>query len=102
MSSDQKIDVVPMAPNVGAEMRGLNVAQLDDAGFERMREALHVYGVIYLRNQDITPQQQVDFALRWGEINKNRFFKASDQALAIRLFTADRRHLNTTSRRVHE
>ena len=33
------------------------------------------YGVIFFRGQDLTPQQHIDLAERWGTININRFFK---------------------------
>jgi taurine dioxygenase len=34
--------------------------------------------VIFLRDQDITPEQHIAFAERWGKINVNRFFQPTD------------------------
>jgi taurine dioxygenase len=33
------------------------------------------YGVIFFRDQDLSPEQHIAFAKRWGEIEINRFFR---------------------------
>ncbi|MGD8421605.1 MAG: TauD/TfdA family dioxygenase, partial [Gammaproteobacteria bacterium] len=40
-----------------------------------LRQAFADYGVVFLRDQDITPDQHIAFAERWGRIDINRFFK---------------------------
>jgi taurine dioxygenase len=61
--------VVPLAEPVGAEIRFVDVgAGVDDGTFGFIRNALHEHSVIVLRGQDITPDQQKQFALRLGEM----------------------------------
>ena len=49
---------------------------IDDEQFAELRQAYVDYGVIFLRDQEITPEQHIAFAQRWGRINVNRFFQA--------------------------
>jgi alpha-ketoglutarate-dependent taurine dioxygenase len=71
--------VRPLSSAVGAEILGLDLADsLPAATIEAIRHALFEHGVVFLRDQKLTPEQQVAFARRFGEINVNRFFKAVD------------------------
>ena len=49
---------------------------LNDANFAVIQDALDKHGVIYLRNQTLTPGQQVAFTERFGEPDVN--FNALD------------------------
>ncbi len=68
--------IVPFTGGLGAEILDANLK--DDAQFEAIRQAFTDYSVVTLRAQDITPDDHLHFARRWGEINVNRFFKAHD------------------------
>ncbi len=71
------LDVRPLASALGAEILGIDLSRgLSDAAFDEIRDAYHRYGVIFFRDQRLTPEQHIAFAQRWGEINVNRFFKA--------------------------
>ena len=48
---------------------------MSDSTLEELKSAFGRYSVIFFRNQDLTPQQHIDLAERWGSINVNRFFK---------------------------
>jgi taurine dioxygenase len=48
---------------------------LSDEQFDEIRSAFAQYGVIFFRDQDLTPEQHLAFAKRWGTINVNRFFR---------------------------
>lgn len=75
----ETITVHKLSPAVGAEIGGVDIATgIDDAQFAELRRAFIDNGVIFLRDQDITPEQHIEFAERWGEINVNRFFKPVD------------------------
>jgi len=68
------IEVVPTRAALGAEIRGVNLAQpLDDTTFTAIEDAYNAYGVIFFRNQSLTPPQQVAFTHRFGEIEFNIF-----------------------------
>ena len=56
----------------GAEITGFNLAtELNDVNFAVIQNALDEHGVIYLRNQALTPEQQVAFTERFGEPDVN-------------------------------
>ncbi len=73
------ITATPMGSYIGAEISGIDVTNCNDEQFAELKRAFVEYGVIAMRDQHLTPDQQVEFAQRWGEININRFFKASDE-----------------------
>jgi taurine dioxygenase len=73
------IEVHPVAPALGAEIRGVDLTRdLSEAAFAELRQAFGRYGVIFFRDQDLTPEQHLTFAERWGEIDVNRFFQPVD------------------------
>ena len=73
----ETIEVSPVSPMLGAEISGVDIAAgIDARQFGELRRAFIDYGVIFLREQNITSDQHIEFARRWGEINVNRFFKA--------------------------
>ena len=79
MSQYRCIEVRPLTPAVGAEILGVDLARgLADPEFDEMRKAYGEFGVIFLREQTLTPEQHIAFAERWGRINVNRFFRAVD------------------------
>lgn len=62
------IEVRPIAGALGAEVRGVSIAQpLPDAVIAEIRQAWLDHLVIFLPNQKLSPQAQVDFARRFGE-----------------------------------
>ena len=68
------IEIVPTGAALGAEIRGVNLARpLDNTAFAAIEQAYNRYGVIFFRDQDITPPQQVAFTRRFGEIEFNIF-----------------------------
>jgi taurine dioxygenase len=72
----QTLRVTPYSPSVGALIEGINLAEpISDEAMLVMRAALRDYGVIFIRNQTITPEQHLAFARRWAPIDINRFFK---------------------------
>ena len=74
-----QIEVVPMSGGVGVEVHNVDIKSGIDAGtFDELRAAFIENGLIFLRDQDITPDEHIAFAERWGEININRFFPRLD------------------------
>ena len=68
------IEIIPTGAPAGAEIRGVDLAQpLDDATFAAVENAYNDHGVIFFRDQNITPEQQVAFSRRFGEIEFNIF-----------------------------
>lgn len=60
--------VKPLSEALGAEISGINAAELDDATFDMLRDVFHENLVVVVKGQDLTPAQQTEFARRFGEI----------------------------------
>jgi len=74
-----ELQVKPCA-GVGAEVLGIDLAgNVSDASFKKIRKAYSDHGVIFFRDQEITPGQHIEFAERWGDIVVNRFFTPVDK-----------------------
>ncbi len=73
------ITVTPCSAAVGAEIDGVDIAAgVDDEQLAELRRAFARHGVIFLRDQHLTPDQHEAFAERWAPINVNRFFTPVD------------------------
>ncbi len=69
-----RIEIIPAGAAIGAEIRGVDLAhRVDDDVFAAIEHAFDGYGVVFFRDQRITPQQQVAFTRRFGEIEFNVF-----------------------------
>ena|SRR5258705_10891985 len=68
------IEIVPTGAALGAEIRGVTLARpIDHETFAAIERAYNDHGVIFFRDQHITPPQQVAFTRRFGEIEFNIF-----------------------------
>ena len=73
------IEVKPLSGAVGAEIYGADMsAEVDEKQFSEIRSAFLSHGVIFFRDQELSPEQHIAFARRWGKINVNRFFRPVD------------------------
>jgi taurine dioxygenase len=64
------IQVEKLTPHVGAEVRGVDLAlPLDERTFKEVHDALIEHGVIFFRDQRLTPDQQKAFGRRFGELH---------------------------------
>jgi taurine dioxygenase len=67
-------EIIPICPTIGAEIRGLELARpLDPATFESLYAALVEHKVIYFRDQDMTPEEQIAFGRQFGELETHPF-----------------------------
>lgn len=63
--------IEPIAPAVGAEVRGVDLSRpLDDALLARLRAALLEHLLLVFRDQALTPEQQIAFARRCGALDR--------------------------------
>lgn len=73
------MEVRPLSGALGAEIHGVDLSKdVDEQQFAQIRQAFHSYGVIFIRDQELSPEQHIAFARRWGRINVNRFFNPVD------------------------
>lgn len=62
---------------VGARVDGVDLGRpLDEATLGALRAALAEHGVLFFRDQDLSPARHEAFAESFGPINVNRFFRA--------------------------
>ena len=69
------LDITP-ADGVGAYIDNFEITA-STAQSAALRQALGEYGVLFFRNQDLTPERHIAFAESFGQINVNRFFPAN-------------------------
>ena len=67
------IEIIPTGAALGAEIRGVDLARPIDEMFAAIERAYNDHGVIFFRDQHITPPQQVAFTRRFGQIEFNIF-----------------------------
>jgi taurine dioxygenase len=54
---------------LGAEVVGLDLSRpIDDESFELVRDAYEAHSVLLFRDQQLTPQQHIDFSRRFGKL----------------------------------
>jgi taurine dioxygenase len=59
-----------VAGAMGAELHGVDLSRdLDERTFGGIHDALLEHGVIFFRDQELTPGQQMAFAKRWGSVH---------------------------------
>ncbi len=64
------IQVDKLTPHAGAEIRGVDLSQpLDERTFKEIHDALIDCGVIFFRDQRLTPDQQKAFGRLFGELH---------------------------------
>ena len=67
------IDIIPTGAAVGAEIRGVDLAQpLDDAGFAAIEQAYNEHGVIFFRDQKISFDDQIRLGRYFGPLGSHQ------------------------------
>ncbi|MFB3077935.1 MAG: TauD/TfdA dioxygenase family protein, partial [Lysobacterales bacterium] len=75
----QHLNVTPASTAIGAFVNGLDLKdELSREVLTELRQAHAEHGVLFFRDQQLTPEEHVAFAERVGTININRFFTAVD------------------------
>src|SRR5262249_43455863 len=79
VASYRRIEVKPIAGALGAEIASVDLGKLDDETFGEIEAAWLEHLVVFFRNQTLTPEQQIAFARRFGEIHHHPFMKGMDE-----------------------
>jgi len=75
----ETIEVAPIAGALGAEISGVDLSEpLTDDLFGEIYQAFVEHHVIFFRDQDMTPEQYLAFAKRWGGIHLHPYMKGLD------------------------
>jgi alpha-ketoglutarate-dependent taurine dioxygenase len=71
MTVATELDIRPLSPIIGAEIHGVDLATRLSAGtVAEIRQALNQHHVIFFRDQELTPEQQADFARQFGTVTE--------------------------------
>jgi len=63
------------AVNTGAYVGGVNLSSITESDVKLLRQALGEHGVLFFRQQSVSPEEHILFAENFGTININRFFQ---------------------------
>ena len=75
-----RLTVKPIAASLGAEVEGVDLSQdLDDDLIAEIRQALLDHLVIFFHGQNISPEQHLAFARRFGTLNLHDQVKGMDE-----------------------
>ena len=74
----RRIALEPISGNLGAIIKGVDLATLNDETFAEIHQAWLEYSVIFFREQRLSPLQQIDFAKRFGEIHFHPYMRGLD------------------------
>ena len=76
MSTVNEMTATPIAGALGAEVSGVNLADdHDDEIIAWIRKALLEYQVIFFRDQELSPAQQIRFSSKFGSLEEHDFVK---------------------------
>ena len=71
------MNVSAFSEGCGAVVTDLQLATLNNDELVELRGIFAEYGLLFFRNQDLTPNQHFEFAERFGSIVINKFFKTT-------------------------
>ena len=67
------IESIPLAAAMGAEIRGVQVADIDDNTFSEIEDALFRHKMIFFRDQRMNHAQQASFSARFGDFAEDAY-----------------------------
>lgn len=73
-----RIAVQPVGATLGAEIRGVDLARLDDDAFDEIARAFVEFKVIFFRDQKISTEDHLRFCARFGELEEHPFLPSKD------------------------
>ncbi len=85
----KRITLRPLSPTIGAEIGGVDLGDLDGETFAEIERAHLDYKVIFFRDQDITTEQHLAFARRFGELEEHPFLPSKEGYTKIIRFAKD-------------
>lgn len=69
------LNIKPVHPTFACEVEGLDLSKpISDETFEELKDALHQYGVVVIRNANFEDDKaHIDFSARFGEVEKSKY-----------------------------
>jgi taurine dioxygenase len=93
--------VTPVTPVIGGTIEGLHLSELNDESAQELREALWQFGVLFAREQHLTPEQQKRVGLAFGDqLEEHTFGKTlaeegHPEILVIEMYQSDKAKTTT-------
>jgi taurine dioxygenase len=85
--------VEPLTPTIGAEIGGVDMREpASDELLHQLRAALLEWKVIFFRDQDVTREQHIAFARRFGELEVHPLTPADQEHQEILRIVHDEKH----------
>jgi taurine dioxygenase len=75
--SDVRVRVIAGA--LGAELHGMSLEHLDDAGYQALRSALREHHVVFLPDQNLSPDAHRDLGRRFGDLEIHPYIHKLDE-----------------------
>lgn len=72
------MNIHPVSEAVGAEVTGIDVRRVSEADTAALSQAWAEHGVLFFRDQDLTPDEHLVFAESFAPVDVNRFFSTVD------------------------
>lgn len=69
------MNIEPVSEAVGAEVSDIDLRSLSDSDVRELSLAWAEHGVLFLRDQHLTPEEHLAFATRFAPVDVNRFFQ---------------------------
>ena len=73
------MDAELLSGALGAEIRGIDLKNSSEKNFKVINNLLLEHKVIFFRNQEITPEEQLALAKRFGPLEKHAYVKGRDK-----------------------
>jgi taurine dioxygenase len=94
----RSISIEPLNPVIGAEIDGLDLGgALSEEDIRLVQDALNEHQVVFFRDQDITPEQHLAFARRFGELHVHPSVRTKPRAEWTEILPV---HADDTTQRV--
>ena len=64
------IEIIKTSYPLGHEIKNVDLRNVDEETFSQIEAAYDQYGVVVIRNQNLTPQEQVNFSKRFAKLDR--------------------------------
>lgn len=82
----QQLDIRPMTGALGAEIIGLDAANIDDATFAEVYQAFLQYSVLVFPSQELNEEQFAAFGRRFGKLEEEPFLPNKSETPGVYYF----------------
>ena len=73
----------PQTPTIGSELRGIDVRRLDENSFKLISDIFYRRGVIFIPEQNLSADELLNFAMRFGEPWLGPLLKPSENSSSV-------------------